>query len=222
GIKTLDRGQHELKDVSWVIHDSVAYLFPAPVSVNVGNATATGNWREITHQASATTETVKKDLFSLWLNHGQKPTAASYAYMVVTGITPTTANGYLSKSGVVILSNTPDMQAVQNKVLNMTQVVFYQPGTIKINGNVSLTAESACIVLIKMANNAIEKIAVSDPTQKLKSLQLKVTAPIQASGNNWKSGWNKERKVSTIQVDLPTEGYAGQSVVLQITGKGQK
>ncbi|MCW3109584.1 MAG: chondroitin lyase, partial [Segetibacter sp.] len=42
GIKTLDRGQHELKDVSWVIHDSVAYLFPAPVSVNVGNATATG------------------------------------------------------------------------------------------------------------------------------------------------------------------------------------
>ncbi|MEJ7674432.1 MAG: polysaccharide lyase family 8 super-sandwich domain-containing protein [Chitinophagaceae bacterium] len=218
--KTLARGQHDLKDVSWVIHDSVTYLFPTPVSVDVSNTTATGNWREINHQASATTETVKKDLFTLWLNHGQKPTAASYAYMVVPGITPASANGYLSKSGVVILSNTPEMQAVQNKVLNIIEVVFYQPGTIKVNGNVALTAESPCIVLIRMGSKGIEKIAVSDPTQKLKSLQLKVTAPIQASGNNWRSNWSNEGKASTIQVDLPTEGYAGQSVVMQLTGKG--
>ncbi|MBA4139384.1 MAG: chondroitin lyase [Segetibacter sp.] len=217
GTKTLDIGQHDLKDVSWVMHDSVAYLFPTPVSVNVSNTTATGNWREITHQASATTETVKKDLFTLWLNHGQKPTEASYAYMVVPGITPGTAYGYLSKSGVVILSNTPEMQAVQNKVLNITEVVFYQPGTIKINGNLTLTAESPCIVLIKMGSKGIEKIAVSDPTQKLKSLQLKVNVPVEASGNNWKSDWNKESKVTTIHVDLPTEGYAGQSVLMQLT-----
>lgn len=197
----------------------MAYLFPTPVTVNISNRTASGNWREITHQASATTETVQKDLFSLWLHHGQKPTAASYAYMVVPGITPAAANGYLSKSGVVILSNTPQIQAVQNKGLNMTQVVFYQPGTIKINSNVALTAESPCIVLIKMGSISIERIAVADPTQKLKSLQLKVTTPIEASGTNWRSAWNSQSKLSTIQVDLPTEGYAGQSAVLQFSAK---
>jgi chondroitin AC lyase len=219
GMKTLDKGQHDLKDVSWVVHDSVAYLFPTPVSVNVSNATASGNWREITHQASATAETVKKDLFTLWLSHGQKPASASYAYIVFPGITPADANQYSSKSGIVILSNTPELQGVQNKGSNMTQIVFYKSGTLKIDGNLAVTAESPCIVLIKTAGNGIEKIAVVDPTQKLKSLQLEVTARVEGSGNNWKSSWDKAAKVSTLNIDLPTEGYAGQSVVLQLTGK---
>jgi chondroitin AC lyase len=218
-MKTLDKGQHDLKNVSLVVHDSVAYLFPTPVEVNVSNNTASGKWTDITHQASASTETVKKDLFTLWLNHGQKPASAGYAYVVVPGVTPAIANGYLAKSGVVILSNTSELQAVQNQPLKTTEMVFYQPGTIKIDGSIALTVESPCIVLVKMGVNSIERIAVSDPTQKLKSLQLKVTAPIENSGKNWKSTWNSESKISTIQVDLPTEGYAGQSAVLEFAAK---
>jgi chondroitin AC lyase len=219
GTKTLEPGQHDLKGVSWVMHDSVAYLFPTPVSINVSNTTATGNWRDITHQASATTEPVKKDLFTMWFNHGSKLTSAGYAYVVVPGITTTTANTYLAKSGVTILSNTADLQAVQNKLLNLTEVVFYQPGTIKINGNLELKADSPCIVLVKMGVNSIERIAVSDPTQKLKSLQLTVNTPIENSGKNWRSTWNSQSKWSTIQVDLPTEGYAGQSAVLEFAAR---
>src|SRR5439155_13319620 len=70
GWQTPDRGTHAFKDVSCVIHDSVAYLFPAPASVNISNITASGSWRDISHQASATTETVNKNVFTLWLDHG--------------------------------------------------------------------------------------------------------------------------------------------------------
>jgi len=70
-----------------------------------------------------------------------------------------------------------------------------------------------------MGVNSIERMAVSDPTQKLKSLQLKVTLPIEASGTNWRSGYNSQSKVSTIQIDLPTEGYAGQSAVLEFAAR---
>ncbi|MCW3080169.1 polysaccharide lyase family 8 super-sandwich domain-containing protein [Segetibacter sp.] len=219
GTKTLEKGQHQLKNVSWVVHDSVAYLFPVAANVNIGNTTAMGSWRDINHQASAPVEPVKKDLFSLWFNHGRKPMAARYAYMVVPGINATTANGYLAKSGVVILSNNPNLQAVQNRVLNTTEAVFYKPGTIKINSNLSLTAESPCIVLVKMGTNSIERIAVSDPTAKLATLQLKVTTPIENSGKNWRSTWNSQSKVSTIVIDLPTEGYAGQSAVLEFAAR---
>ncbi|HSU52214.1 MAG TPA: polysaccharide lyase family 8 super-sandwich domain-containing protein, partial [Segetibacter sp.] len=218
-MNTLKKGQHQLKDVSAVVHDSVAYLFPTPVALNVSNATASGNWRSITHQASASTETVTKDLFTLWLDHGTKPTAATYAYVVVPGITAATANGYLAKSGIVILSNTSQIQAVQNNLLKTTEVVFYQPGTVKINNNVSITAESPCVVLVKMGVNSIERLAVADPTEKLKTLQFRVTAPIENSGKNWKSSWNSQTKESTIEVDLPTEGYAGQSVVVDFSAK---
>jgi len=216
GQKTLDKGQHELKEVAWVMHDSVAYLFPSPVSVNVSNATASGNWKQINHQTSASSETVNKDLFTLWLDHGQKPRTASYGYMVVPGIAPAAADKYLSKSGVVILSNTPEIQAVQNNNLQITEVIFYQPGTIKINNKITLTAESPCIGMVKMTNKTLEKITVSDPTRKLKSLHLKVTAPVTGSGDNWRGTWNEESKSSVIEVDLPTEGYAGQSVVLEL------
>ena len=218
-MNALKKGQHQLKDVSAVVHDNVAYLFPTPVELNVINATASGNWRSITHQASASTETVTKDLFTLWLDHGTKPTAATYAYVIVPGITATTANGYFAKSGIVILSNTSQIQAVQNNLLKTTEVVFYQPGTVKINNNVSITAESPCVVLVKMGVNSIERLAVADPTEKLKTLQFRVTAPIENSGKNWKSSWNSQTKESTIEVDLPTEGYAGQSVVIDFSAK---
>lgn len=213
GLTKLNKGTHNLKDVSWVMHDSVAYLFPSPVSVNVSNTTTTGNWRQINHQKSATEEPVQKDIFSLWLNHGAKPNNASYAYIVVPGIAASSVNQYSKNSNISILSNTAEMQAVQNKALNITQVVFYKPGTIKLSENISLTAESPCIIMVKTNGNQVAKIAVSDPTQKLTALQFTVNVPVEASEKNWQSVWNKGKKLSTIKVQLPTEAQAGNSVV---------
>jgi len=214
--KTLDKGQHELKDVSWVLHDSIAYVFPSPASVNVSNATATGNWKLISHQASASDETVKKDLFTLWFNHGQKPLSAGYSYIVIPKITPSAVESYTKKPEIAIIANTVKMQAVQHKGLKLTEAVFYEPGTLKINGTVAVTVGSPCIATVKMGAKGIEKIAVSDPTQKLKSIQLKVTTPVTGSGNNWSATWDKENKVSVIQIDLPAGGNAGKSAVLTL------
>ena len=219
GLQTLDKGSHNLKDVSWIVHDSVAYVFPDPVSVNVSNATATGNWRQISHQASSSDVPVQKDLFTLWFDHGQKPRSANYSYIVAPAMTTSSAEQYSKKTGIVILANTPEMQAVQNTNLHVCEVVFYQPGTIKLPGNINLTAKSACIVMVRMAGNAIAKIAVSDPTEKLKTLRFEISTPINLSGDNVRSSWNKDSKSSNIDVDLPVEGYAGKSVVMEVGKK---
>ncbi|MBD0286250.1 MAG: chondroitin lyase [Flavisolibacter sp.] len=220
GTETLQRGEHTIKDVNWIIHDSVAYLFPAPAIIHVNNTSATGNWRQINHQAWATEEQVQMDVFTLWLDHGQKPDAAGYAYMVAPGANAASADLYSgNKQRISILANTPEMQAVQHNGLQITQVVFYQPGTISLSNALSLTAENSCIVMVRMDGKKIEKIAVSDPTQKLNSLQLKINVTVTGSGNNWRATWDKQNKWSTIQVDLPKEGEAGKSVVLNISGK---
>lgn len=193
---TLPTGKHVLPAVSWVLHDSVAYVFPQPATVNITNGIATGNWRQINHQAWATTTTVRENVFTLWLDHGVQPQHASYAWIVVPGIDVVSAAAYSRKLPVKILANTASLQAVQHTGLERTGIVFYKAGTIKINDQLTLSTTHPCIVMIKAKGATVSAIAVTDPTQKLNSLQLKVN----------------ER---TIDASLPTGAEAGSTVILR-------
>jgi chondroitin AC lyase len=215
GQQTLDKEARSLKDVYWIVHDSVGYLFPSPASVNVSNVAATGTWRSITHQARATDEMVQKDVFSLWIDHGIKPTSASYEYIVVPGISAKALEGFNKKNNIAILANSAQIQAVSNKELNICQVVFYDAGSIKLANDIVLTASSPCIIMVKLKGKTIDEISASDPTGKLSSLSLLVNIPLIASGSNWKLEWNKEQKESVLTIDLPKAEQAGKTVVIK-------
>ncbi len=216
---TLSAGTHTLANTSWVYHDSIAYIFPQPVTAHLSNGEATGNWRQINHQAWATEETVKENVFTLWLDHGLQPQNGTYSWIVVPGIDAATAEKYGQQSSIKILANTPDLQAVKHTMLERTQIVFYKPGVIKLNDDILLEAASPCIVMIKTKGKSIEQIAVADPTQKLNSLQLKlVNYKTTAAGKPWAATWDKHNNTSTISITLPTAGYAGRTVVMRFTG----
>ena len=209
----LKTGKHQINDVNWILHDSVAYIFPEPTSVNINNTSATGNWRQINHQAWATEEEVKLDVFTAWIDHGKRPQNGSYNYIVIPGIGSEQLGEYTKKQPVRILSNTSDIQAVFHKDLNQAQVVFYKSGLIKINDTVALSVQQPCLVLVKMKGSSIERIVVSDPTEKLKSLQLEITGNFGKVGDHWKSVYNKTKKTTSVTFNLPTEGMAGKSVI---------
>ena len=211
----LGKGEHILKNVSWVLHDSVGYFFPFTVSANINNTAINGNWRQITHQSNATREPVKKDVFSLWLDHGKKPVSASYAYIIVPGISSSSLELYSKTKNIVILANSTKIQAVQSKSLNISEVVFYQPGNINLGNNLIIASDSPCILMVKLNGTTIDEIAVSDPTEKLSSLRLSVNVPVKASTTNWHWVWNKEKKESTISIDLPKAEQAGKTVIMK-------
>lgn len=211
---TLQKGKHTMQNVSWVHHDSVGYVFPQEQQVNISNTVAAGNWKEINHQASSSAQPVALDVFGLWLDHGVKPDGGQYAYVIVPGMEAAALDHYARNSPVEILSNTESLQAAAHKELNRCQIVFYQPGKIKINDHVSITAESPCMVMVKTSGKSIEQITVSDPSRKLDTLQLRTSAMIEASGDTWQGTWDKKAKESVISIDLPKEGYAGESVVV--------
>jgi chondroitin AC lyase len=171
---TLQPGKHVLPAVSWVYHDSVAYVFPQPVTLNIHNTEATGNWRQINHQAWATTETVRKHVFTLWLDHGVQPQNAGYAWIVVPGIKATSAAAYSKQLPVKVLANTSDLQAVQHTGSRRTGIVFYKAGSIQVSNQLTVAATHPCIVMITANGASASAITVTDPTQKLNSLQLKV------------------------------------------------
>jgi chondroitin AC lyase len=218
GNTTLNTGKHTANAVSWVYHDSVAYIFPQPTAIHVNNTTQAGTWRSINHQAWATEDTVRKQVFSLWLDHGTQPQDAGYAYIVMPGIGEAAANSYSKAPAVKIISNTADLQAVQHTGLNRTEIVFYKAGAIAINPTIKLEVASPCIVMVKTnaASNTIEEIAVTDPTQKLTSLQLTTNVKLQYTGKNGKATWNDSQKTSVLQIALPKGGYAGNTVVLEL------
>jgi chondroitin AC lyase len=158
---------------------------------------------------------VEKELFTLWIDHGIRPQKGSYEYVVLPGINATSLESYFRTSPIAILSNTSEIQAVLHKGLNLAEIVFYQPGSLKIADGLEVTAESPCIIMLKMSGNHISEIAVSDPTQKLKSLQFSINTLIEVKGDYWQIEQNKEKGNSIVTVDLPQDGYAGQSVVIK-------
>ncbi|WP_439558525.1 polysaccharide lyase family 8 super-sandwich domain-containing protein, partial [Dyadobacter sp.] len=211
-ITVLKTGEHQLEAADWVQHDGVAYLFTSPTKLHVSNTTATGTWRLINHHSWATDEEVKQDVFKVWLDHGRKPAGGTYEYIVVPGMQAAQIAAYRKQLPVRILANTPEIQAVQHAGLGVTQIVFYKSGTQKISDQLTITARNPCMVMVKTKGNAVQQITVSDPTEKLNSLELEVSKVLSTSSDLVKVSRGTAKGSTLLNFKLPAEGMAGQSV----------
>jgi chondroitin AC lyase len=142
----MKKGTEDASGANWIYHDGVAYIFPDNTRITVSDTTATGNWRSINHQAWATEEPVKKEVFTLWIDHGVKPRNATYAYLVVPSGSAGSVDGYNKFKKVSIISNTRDLQAVKHTGLGRTEAVFYKPGKLKMNTTMDVSVGAPCIL----------------------------------------------------------------------------
>ncbi|MEX2640040.1 MAG: polysaccharide lyase family 8 super-sandwich domain-containing protein [Balneolales bacterium] len=196
-------GEHSLTGISWVHHDRTAYLFPDPAAVQLENRQRSGSWERINDSVWAwDLDEEFKDVFTLWLDHGRRPLQAGYAYIVVPGIEAPGVEAYRASSAVEILSNTPKIQAVGHRGLELTQIAFYEPGELDLSPGLSVSAGSPGLVMIKTSGQDIEEITVSDPSRELDTFRVKVT-----------TGGHAE----DIEFELPSGDYAGQSVTEKVT-----
>ena len=144
---TLTSGAVSRDDVRWVHHDSVGYILPSPgTSVTIRAAVQTGSWSAINATKAATP--VSGDVFSLQIDHGQKPVDARYAYIVLPGASATATAAYAAAPRVRVLANEPALQAVRHDGLGLTQASFFAPGTLSAGGGLSLTVRSPAAVML--------------------------------------------------------------------------
>lgn len=212
----LDRGEHDLDQVTWIHHDETAYLFPQPAAVRVENDHRTGAWEDITIQSWAIkSEAVQKDVFTLWIDHGITPEQAEYAYIVVPGIEADQVEQYRLNTPIEILANTAALQAVQHRELGLSQIVFYEPGEITIANGITVSAETPGMVMVKNSGPEIKELTVSDPSRQLDTIRLRISARLEGAGARWKTTWNEAEGYTTFQVNLPEGEYAGQSVTVR-------
>ncbi len=160
-ILVLKNGPSNLKNVSWVYHNGVGYIFPNSTDVNIVRGSRSGSWNSINRKFQNVT--VKKDIFTLYIPHGVAPVNKSYAYIIVPGISSgKNLITYHSRLPIRILKNDSNLQAVTNTNLNVSQFVFYKSGSIDINNGLSISVSKPCLVLLKNVEGGFN-ITVSNP-----------------------------------------------------------
>lgn len=98
----------------------------------------------------------------LWFDHGVNPVDASYAYTLLPGLDSAATRAYAINPDTEILINTDKIQAVREKTLGVTGIVFWEAGTFE-----GVTADKPMIVMIKDDGSGSVLLSACDPTQLL-------------------------------------------------------
>ncbi len=214
--RKLDNGSQVYHDVDWIHHDNVAYFLPVSGDIELHNDFSEGSWWRINKQIDSPKDQISKEVFKLWIDHGVSPNNESYEYIV----RPNTNLDELEKGKVTnpidIISNTPYLQAVQNKEVNLIQAVFYRAGQLEIIDELTIQASAPCILMLQLnQKDQVEKITVSDPNRELSILVLNLSKKFEVSSKNYRSDWIADHGYTRVIVNLPTQGYSGKSVVIR-------
>lgn len=215
--QSVPKGSRTLENVKWVHHDKIGYIFPQPATVNLSNQTETGSWAAITDQKNISKAPVNEEVFMLWFDHGKKPGGASYQYMVVPDVTEQQLNETSRNNrSIEILSNTPELQAVKNSSLSITQLAFYRAGAVEIEKGVNVRLDSPGMAMLKTKAGRVQELTVADPSRKLSRMLLSVSGIYKTQGENYRTVVDEKQNSTLFIVDLPQGVYLGKSVNLKV------
>jgi hyaluronate lyase len=150
-----------LTTASWCALDGVGgYFFPGgATNLYAAFAANTGSWSQINSIDSTTAYT--DDYLQLWFNFGIKPTNAAYAYVLLPNMTAASVSNYAINPDIIVLTNTPAVQAVRKAGLGVVAANFWTSG----NNTADLISVNNEASVITWETPGGISIGVSDPTQ---------------------------------------------------------
>jgi Polysaccharide lyase family 8, super-sandwich domain/Polysaccharide lyase family 8, C-terminal beta-sandwich domain len=135
------------------------YFPPGQSNLQAAFISGSGSWSQINSGDSSTVYT--DDYLRLWYNHGLQPTNATYAYVLLPNMSASSVSNYANYPDIIILSNTPTIQAVRKPLLGLVAANFWTNGTSSadlINVN-----NKASVITLETSNSLA--VGISDPTQ---------------------------------------------------------
>ncbi len=207
--REIEKGQHSVDRLKWVHHDGIGYVFPNPTTVTVAAQTQKGDWHRVHSRESA--RNVERDVFSLWIDHGAKPRDAQYAYIVIPDADSATMPSLCDSLPVTILQQTASTLAVASREGKLIQAVFFEPGRVAWGTDSSIEVEAPCLVAID-DTAAVTRLYVADPTHTRKAVKLWLSGKFTGS----EARYREDRKQTELTINLPQEGFAGQTVSLEL------
>jgi chondroitin AC lyase len=213
-------GEYAYSDVAggWLLHDGTGYIFPESEQVKLSLQKQTGSWFSINRQTNSSREEVGMDVFKLWIEHGTRANNAGYSYIIMPAATKDEVRKAAAAPPVRILSNTSALQAVWHSGLNILQAVFYQSGEITFADGIRLTVDSPALIMVNVEAGKIRRLTVSDATRKLGKIHLHLNQNLSTTAEGVQITRNAPE--NQIAITLPQGGYAGKSVVVDMTSSG--
>ncbi|MFJ2505099.1 polysaccharide lyase family 8 super-sandwich domain-containing protein [Microbacterium sp. NPDC087592] len=135
-----DADDQSVGGARWAYNDEVGYVFADGQDVRVSNRAQSGSWEG---QGA-----VSRDAFTLYVDHGTKPTAGTYDYTVLPAATPAEVAAFADEPAMRTLRNDTSVQAVRHDAAGITMATFYAAGTLDLGGGRALTVDQPSIVLL--------------------------------------------------------------------------
>jgi chondroitin AC lyase len=157
------------KNLRWVHHDGVNYVFPSGGKITLKTANQTGSWKNIRENGSD--ELIAQGVFSLWFEHGRAPENEEYCYIVIPDKTLSEIAEISVNHGFIIVKNDTEIQAVQNKVQKIKAIVFYNPGKVEFENGFTVESDKKSLVLIQEKGKEYD-ISVSDPLHSASEINI--------------------------------------------------
>jgi chondroitin AC lyase len=163
----------------WAHHNGIGYVFlDAGESVGVGTSVQTGCWKRVSAVQKAAP--VATPVFSVWVNHGKLPQAATYAYAVTVKQDAAAVNAYAAELPVRVVSNTPQAQAVEQTQAGVLQAAFYQAGTLSSETWGQVSVDAPCLLMLSKAEGKT-RVTVCNPCNREGVIRIKVGERIAAA-----------------------------------------
>ncbi|MBV6641104.1 MAG: hypothetical protein KI791_10310 [Cyclobacteriaceae bacterium] len=199
--QTLAEGLAKLESPHWVWHDSTAYFFPeSSENLFVEAKEKTGNLKWIFGLSEDTI--YRKEVFSLWFDHGVMPVDDKYVYAVFPGISSDESKDLAKELPVKVLVNNESLQVIEHIPTERIGLAFHEVTDYPISKKFTLSVSDPCLVLIDKKSRSL---TVSDPTTELDE----VTISFERSNG----------KKHSVTMNLPDDANASQSKSIELNVK---
>ncbi|MGD7789873.1 polysaccharide lyase family 8 super-sandwich domain-containing protein [Propionibacteriaceae bacterium Y1700] len=148
-------------------------LLDGPQRVQLSRSDRTGRWADISERGSSTELT--RGFQMAVLDHGVRPTDASYAYQVVPGVS---ADDVPDHSDIVVIDNSASVQAISAPREGFLGAHFHQPGTIR-HGRRLVTADQPCAVAVleNPGRTRTVELSVADGSRTVRQVRVECALP---------------------------------------------
>lgn len=178
-------------------NDSIGYVFPETASVHGFKESRTGLWSDMNDLPGMRTsdEPVTRGYATMYIDHGTRPEAASYQYVILPGRTAQETFQYQQNPDIEVLDSSIKVHAARDKSQNITAANFWTSQEVSTSDG-KLTASRFATVLLK---------------EETDSFQLVVANPLH----------DATEKI-VVTVNLPADGYLSKDDNITVISEGEK
>lgn len=152
--------------------------------------------------------TNKNNFIEMWLTHGVSPKKGSYAYVLLPKKTAEETGAYSKNPDIEILSNTEKLQAVKEKKLGITGMIFWEKGVFE-----NITVSEPMIVMAG-EENGIYNVNISDPTKLLTEATVTIDGKFELLEADERCKVSTSGNKATVTIDFA--GSKGRTLPIKL------